>query len=132
MRCKECFIYVIQNNYQQHIETIFHKIAAVYFLNDKIQINRTESESRILSARVFSPTHNSINNFFLEVESNVLDLVDRVIKLQNHKLINITIQMFGLYNWNKSIPKTNKSTNLGKVESFIIKNEVNKNNNIIN
>lgn len=132
MRCKECLIYVVQNNYQQHTETIVHKIAAVYFSNDKVQINGTQSEDRILSSRIFSPTHNSINNFFLEVESNVLDLVDRVIKLQNNKLVNITIQMLALYNWNKSIPKTNQSTNLGKVESFMIKNEVNKNNNIIN
>lgn len=130
MRCKECFIYVVQNNYQKHIETIVHRIAAIYFLNDKIQINGIQSDDRILSSRIFSPTHNSIDDFFIEVESNVLDLVDRIIKLQNHRLINITIRMFALYNWNKSVPQINQSTNLGKVESFMIKNEVNKNNKI--
>lgn len=121
LRCKLCSVYVVQTNYQEHLETTVHKIALCYFQNDNIKINGVQGEGQILSSLIVSPNYDSIDDFLKSIESDVVDLICRVIKTQKRDLINVTIKMFGLYK--QEISKNDLSI-LGDVKSFIIKNEV--------
>lgn len=90
--------------------------------NEKIQINGQCSNNQFVSCRILSPKHNiSIDHFFHSIKSDVLDLIDRVIKLQNRESVNVNVQMFGLYSHKDLLSETD---NLGDVKSFMIKNEV--------
>jgi len=120
LRCKQCSIYVVQQNYEQHLETTAHKISFCYFQNENIQINGVKSDGRFLSCRILSPKYLSIDHFFQSIESDVLDLISKIIEFQNHEHVNVNLKMFGLYNHNG----LNQSDNLGDVKSFLIKKEV--------
>lgn len=121
LRCKLCSVYVVQTNYQQHLETTVHKIALYYFQNKNIQINGVRGEGQILSSRLLAPNYDSIDDFLNIIESDVVNLVLCVIKLQKSDLINVTVKMFGLY---KQIISEHDSSILGDVKSFIVKGEV--------
>uniref|UniRef100_A0A2S2P154 Uncharacterized protein n=1 Tax=Schizaphis graminum TaxID=13262 RepID=A0A2S2P154_SCHGA len=120
IRCKQCCTYVIQKNYEDHLETTAHKILLCYLNNEKIQINGVQCDSRFLSCRILSPEHVLIDQFFQSIESDVLELIARIIKFQNNKPVNVTIKLFGLYN-NSLMSKTD---NLGDVKSFLIRNQI--------
>jgi hypothetical protein len=120
IRCKQCGIYIIQKNYEYHIKTTAHKISLCYLNNKKIQINGVQCDSRFLSCRLLSPEHVSIDQFFQSIESDVLELIARIIKFQNNGPVNVTIKLFGLYN--NSLMST--TDNLGDVKSFLIRNQV--------
>uniref|UniRef100_A0A2H8TSY1 Zinc finger protein 236 n=1 Tax=Melanaphis sacchari TaxID=742174 RepID=A0A2H8TSY1_9HEMI len=120
IRCKQCCVYVIQKNYEYHLETTAHKISLSYLKNERIQINGVQCDNQFLSCRILSPEHMSIDHFFQSIESDVLELIAKVIKFQNNMPINVNVKIFGLYN-HKSL--MNKIDNLGDVKSFLLKNE---------
>ncbi|XP_060833788.1 uncharacterized protein LOC132917188 isoform X2 [Rhopalosiphum padi] len=120
IRCKQCCIYIIQKNYEYHLKTTAHKISLCYLNNEKIQINGVQCDSRFLSCRLLSPEHVSIDQFFQSIESDVLELIARIIKFQNNGPVNVTIKLFGLYN--NSLMNT--TDNLGDVKSFLIRNQI--------
>jgi len=66
---------------------------------------------------MLSPKFVSIDDFFESIESDVLELIAKIIQLQNDGPINVKIKMIGLYNHNNS-------DDLGDVKSFVIRNEV--------
>lgn len=119
IRCKQCNIYVVQQNYENHLQTTAHKISLCYFKNDKIQVNGVQCDNRFLSCRILSPKHISIDHFFQSIESNMLELIARIIKFQNNESVSVNIKMFGLYNHNNSI-----SISDGDVKSFVMSNEI--------
>jgi len=121
IRCKQCCVYVIQKNYNHHLETTAHKISLCYLKNDKIQINGVQCDKRFLSCRILSPEHVSIDNYFQSIESDVLELISKIMRFQNNKAVNVNIKLFGLYNHNSLM---SENDNLGDVKSFMIKNEV--------
>lgn len=125
IRCRQCCVYVIQKNYNHHLETTAHKISVCYLNNDKIQINGVQCDNRFLSCRILSPEHVSIDNFFQSIESEVLELISKIIRFQNDVPVNANIKLFGLYNHKSLMSETD---NLGDVKSFMIKNEVIKKN----
>jgi len=114
-------MYVVQDNYQQHIDTIGHKMSVCYFQNENIKIQMVKGEEHILSCLVTLTEHNSIDNFFCSIESHTLELINRVIKLLVHPVVSVDIKMIALYSDSDSNSKSNM---LGKVKSFVIKNEV--------
>lgn len=117
IRCKQCSMYVVQQNYKLHLETTTHKISLFYLKSEKIQINVVQSDNCFLSCRILSPKHVSIDHFFQSIKSDVLELISRIIELQKNEPINVKIKMFGLYNHNQS-------DDLGDVKTFMIRNEV--------
>ncbi|XP_001944172.2 uncharacterized protein LOC100160441 isoform X3 [Acyrthosiphon pisum] len=121
IRCKLCSIYVVQQNYEQHQETTAHKISLLYLKNEKVQINGVQSDNCFLSCRILSPKYVSIDDFFQSIESDVMELIARIIQLQNGGPIRVNIKMFGLYNHNSLISKPDT---LGDVKSFMIRNEI--------
>ncbi|XP_060870680.1 uncharacterized protein LOC132945074 [Metopolophium dirhodum] len=121
IRCKLCSIYVVQQNYEQHQETTAHKISLFYLKNEKIQINGVQNDNCFLSCRILSPKYLSIDDFFQSIESDVVELIAKIIQLQNGGPISVNIKMFGLYNHNSLISKPDT---LGDVKSFMIRNEV--------
>ncbi|KAE9535620.1 hypothetical protein AGLY_007521 [Aphis glycines] len=121
IRCKQCCVYVIQKNYNHHLETTAHKISLCYLKNDKIQINGVQCDDRFLSCRILSPEHVSIDNYFQSIESDVLELISKIMRFQNNKAVNVNIKLFCLYNHNSLM---SNHDNLGDVKSFMIKNEI--------
>jgi len=121
IRCKQCCVYVIQKNYNHHLETTAHKISLCYLKNDKIQINGVQCDNRFLSCRILSLEHVSIDDYFQSIESDVLELISKIIRFQNNEAVNVNIKLFGLYNHNRLM---SDNDNLGDVKSFMIKNEV--------
>lgn len=121
IRCKQCCVYVIQKNYNHHLETTAHKISLCYLKNDKIQINGVQCDNRFLSCRILSLEHVSIDNYFQSIESDVLELISKIIRFQNNEAVSVNVKLFCLYNHNRLM---SNNDNLGDVKSFVIKNEI--------
>jgi len=86
-----------------------------------VQINGVQSDNCFLSCRILSPKYVSIDDFFQSIESDVVELIARIIQLQNGGPISVNIKMFGLYNHNSLISEPDT---LGDVKSFMIRHEV--------
>ncbi|XP_025410318.1 uncharacterized protein LOC112683480, partial [Sipha flava] len=120
IRCSKCHEFIVKNNDRQHMETIAHKISMRYFKQKNIQINRKKKIDCIISCRILSPRHDLIDDFFSSIESNILDLVDSVIKLGTYKFINVDIFMYVIYD---DIYAETKLHSLGNVKKYMVKDE---------
>lgn len=121
MRCKQCYIYVVQKNYQQHINTVAHKIAVAYYKSKNVQVIKGHCENVILNTRIVSTCNSdSIHDFFNSIEDPVKNLIGVVLHIINGP-IKVFIKMFALY---QKMFSQNTDSILGDVMTFIIKDEV--------
>lgn len=121
MRCKQCYLYVVQGNYLQHIDTVAHKVADLYYKSKIVQVIKGHYENDILSTRIVSTCNSdSIHDFFHSIEDMVKNLIGIVIQLINGP-IKVFIKMFALY---QKVFNQNSDSILGDVMTFMVKDEV--------
>ncbi|XP_050533148.1 uncharacterized protein LOC126901045 isoform X3 [Daktulosphaira vitifoliae] len=130
VRCRPCGVYIIRDNYSEHINTVVHKNSASKYISDWVVIIDGPSGNRIKGYRILSRTQCvSLSEFFSSVESDVLGIVDQT--LLEYSTVNMSVQLFSHYNDSNIISKQSEEGNIlqsngfmGKVKSFMMQNEI--------
>lgn len=117
-------MYLVPTNYDEHLETIAHKIGEFYEHNEKILINHGIDvlPDCFLNCRFLTPEQKMSTNVFLSsIRLELLRLIYKVLELSENNSIKTVLKLFAIYNSNQTI---NKADYLGSVEMFTLNDEV--------